>query len=31
VMDAAADFFGAACGVFLYTCFFIKHAARSPR
>jgi len=31
VMDAAADFFGAAWGVFLYMCFIIKLAARSPR
>jgi VanZ family protein len=31
VMDVAADFVGAAWGVFLYKCFSIKHAARSPR
>jgi VanZ family protein len=31
VMDVAADFVGAAWGVFLYMCFSIKHAARSPR
>lgn len=31
VMDVAADFVGAAWGVFLYMCFIIKHTARSPR
>jgi VanZ family protein len=31
VMDVAADFVGAAWGVFLYMFFGIKHAARSPR